>query len=311
MKGANMDNQVATIDTQNYDLMAEVMGIPNEGATSSKSVDTLCRMRIWNQPIMGTVDQDGKKRKMEVVQGGTFRLDDGQKFVYADSITFRPFLQRFRFNRWLPYASPDAKGKKGRFIKSVFTNDYKLFTSSDLMDEDGGFNCGRPSGFIKDWKALPEETRKLITAVKRVRAIFGTVTLNNALNDDGETVDAGSDPVPVVWEIENNNAFKIMGEALQKYRTAGRLFPQHAIEISTEGSPMANGNMLYMPVPAVDLTTEIEIVQPQDSDTLANFQAWVANYNNFVVTSYKKKAPDSVFSPDEEDVIDAFIAVEE
>ena len=309
MKGANMDNQIATIDTKNYDLMAEVMGI--QGATSPKSVDTLCRMKIWNQAIMGTVDQDGKKRKMEVVPGGTYRLDDGQKFAYAESITFRPFMQRFRFNRWLPYAVVDAKGKKGRYLKSVFTGDYKAFTSSDLMDEDGGFNCGRPSGYIKDWEAQPEETRKLITSVKRVRAIFGTVTLNDALNEVGETVDTGSDPIPVVWEIENNNAFKIMGEALQKYSSAGRLFPQHSIELSTEGSPMTNGNMLYMPVPVVDLTTEIEITQPQDSETLANFQAWITNYNNFIVKAYQKKAPNSVFSKDEEDVIDSFITVDE
>ena len=67
MKGANMDNQIATIDTKNYDLMAEVMGI--QGATSPKSVDTLCRMKIWNKAIMGTEDQDGKNRKMEVVTG--------------------------------------------------------------------------------------------------------------------------------------------------------------------------------------------------------------------------------------------------
>tara|TARA_R110002110_G_scaffold96100_3_gene247892 strand:+ start:599 stop:1525 length:927 start_codon:yes stop_codon:yes gene_type:complete len=308
MKGTNMDNQIATIDTKNYDLMAEVMGI--EGATSPKSVDTLCRMKIWNQAIMGTVDQDGKKRKMEVVPGGTYRLDDRQKFAYADTISFRPYMQRFRFNRWLPYATPDAKGKKGRYLKSVFTGDYKTFTSSDLMDEDGGFNCGRPSGYIKDWEAQPEETRKLITSVKRVRAIFGTVTLNNALNEVGETVDTGSDPIPVVWEIENNKAFKIMGEALQKYSTAGRLFPQHSIVLSTEGSPMTNGNMLYMPVPDVDLRTEIEI-QPQDSETLANFQAWIANYNNFIVKSYQKKAPNSVFSKDEEEVIDSFITVDE
>lgn len=308
MKGTNMDNQIATIDTKNYDLMAEVMGI--EGVTSPKSVDTLCRMKIWNQAIMGTVDQDGKKRKMEVVPGGTYRLDDRQKFAYADTISFRPYMQRFRFNRWLPYATPDAKGKKGRYLKSVFTSDYKTFTSSDLMDEDGGFNCGRPSGYIKDWEAQPEETRKLITSVKRVRAIFGTVTLNNALNEVGETVDTGSDPIPVVWEIENNKAFKIMGEALQKYSTAGRLFPQHSIVLSTEGSPMTNGNMLYMPVPDVDLRTEIEI-QPQDSETLANFQAWIANYNNFIVKSYQKKAPNSVFSKDEEEVIDSFITVDE
>ena len=305
-----MDNQIATIDTKNYNLMAEVMGI--QGA-APKSVDTLCRMKIWNQAIMGTVDQDGKKRNMEVVPGGTYRFDDGNKFAYAETVTLRPYMQRFRFNRWLPYSQAEsrANGKKGRYLKSVFTGDYKAFTSSDLMDEDGGFNCGRPSGYIKDWQALPEETRKLITSVKRVRAIFGTVTLNDPVDDNGKSIDTGGDPIPVVWEIENNSAFKIMGEILQKYSTAGRLFPQHNITLSTAGSPMANGNMLYMPVPVVDLTTELDITQPQDSETLANFQTWIANYNNFIMKAYNKKSPGEELDPFTAEVVDSFITVDE
>jgi hypothetical protein len=306
-----MDTQLTTIDTQNYDLMAEVMGIPQDSGTA-RTGDSLCRMRIWNQPVMGTVDQDGKKRKMEVVPGGTFRFDDGTgKYIYAESVTFRPFLQRFRFSRWLPYSAPDSKGKKGRYVKSVFTNDYKLFTTADLIDEDGGFNCGRPAGFVQNWKDLPEDTRKLITSVRRVRAIFGTVHLKNALNENGEAVPTDDKVVPVIWEVENNTAFKIMGELLQKYRTAGHLFPQHEIALTTDGSPMANGNMLYLPVPEVDFTTSVEIVQPDDSDILVLFQSWVTNYNNFIIESHKKKSPDVAFTSDEQNVIDAFITVEE
>ena len=307
-----MDTQISTLDAKNYDLMAEVMGIPQEGNTNTKSNETLPRLRIWNQAIMGPVDQDGKKRKMEVVPGGTYRLDYGSgTYVYAESISFRPFLQRFRFSRWIPYSKVDAKGKKGRYLKSVFTNDYKLFTSSDLMDEDGGFNCGRPSGFIKDWKALPENQRSLITSIKRVRAIFGTVVLHNPMNEAGEPAGAEEESIPVIWEIENNNAFKIMGEALQKYRTAGRLFPQHMIELTTEGSPMTNGNMLYMPVPTVDLTKELDILQDKDSKTLSTFQSWVTNYNNFIVESYKRKANTPVISSDEEEMLETFITVDE
>jgi len=307
-----MDTQISTIDTNNYDLMAEVMGIPQDSRTDTGSGPSLCRMRIWNQPVMGTVNQDGKNRKMEVVPGGTFRFDDGSgNFLYAETISFRPFLQRFRFSRWLPYATPNAKGKKGRFVKSVFTHDYKLFTTSDLMDEDGTFNCGRPAGFVKNWKDLPEESRKLITSVKRVRAIFGTVSLDKAQNAQGEEVSMDGIPVPVIWEIENNTAFKIMGEVLQKYRAAGHLFPQHEINLSTTGAPMANGNMLYQPVPEVDLTKTIDIVQAEDSAVLAAFQTWVKNYNVFILESYKNKSTTSAFTPEEQDTIDAFITVED
>ena len=307
-----MDTQIATIDTNNYDLMAEVMGIPQDTRADTGSGPSLCRMRVWNQPVMGTVNQDGKNRKMEVVPGGTFRFDDGSgNFLYAETIAFRPFLQRFRFSRWLPYATPNAKGKKGRFVKSVFTHDYKVFTTADLMDEDGTFNCGRPSGFVKNWKELPEESRKLITSVKRVRAIFGTVSLDKAQNAQGEEVSMDGIPMPVIWEIENNTAFKIMGEVLQKYRAAGHLFPQHEISLSTTGAPMANGNMLYQPVPEVDLTKTIDIVQAADSAVLAAFQTWVQNYNGFILESYKSKSVASSFTPEEQETIDTFITVED
>ena len=303
-----MDKNLTTIDTKNYDAVAELMGIPQQSA-SKRSGDALVRMRIWHRAIMGSVEKDGKTRQMEVVPGGTYRFDNDGTFIYAETVSFRPFLQRFRFSRWLPYSNPDASGRKGKYIKSAFTHDYKIFTSSDLIDDTGGFNCGRPSGYIKDWKALPDETRKLITSVKRVRTLFGEATLHNPVNDAGESVEMDG-PIPVIWEIENNDAFKILGETLQKYRSSGHLFPQHQLELSTEGSPMVNGNMLFAPVPNLDITKEIDIEQPKDNETLTLFSSWVANYNNFISEAHKDNAKAS-FTNEEEEVIDSFIAVDE
>jgi hypothetical protein len=262
---------------------------------------------------MGTIEKNGKKRQMQVVPEGTFRLDDGTgNFKYCEKLSLRPFLQRYRYNRWLPFSTPDPKGRKGRYVKSVFTNDYKKFNSEDLVDDDGGFNCGRPSGFIKDWKEVPETTRKLITSVKRVRAIFGTITLdeNTAVNEAGEAVPADGRIIPVIWEIENNTAFKLMGEALAKYRNAGRLFPQHEINLSTEGSPMMNGNMLYQPIATVHLSKEVTLKQPEDNDMLMKFSTWVDNYNKYIKEAYEQKATNTTFTAQEEKVIDAFVTVE-
>jgi hypothetical protein len=74
---------------------------------------------------------------------------------------------------------------------------------------------------------------------------------------------------------------------------------------------MANGNMLYQPVPEVDLTQTIDIVQTEDSATLATFQTWVRNYNEFILESHKSKSPTSSFTSEEQDVIDTFITVED
>ena len=101
-----------------------------------------------------------------------------------------------------------------------------------------------------------------------------------------------------------------MGDALAKYREAGRLFPQHEIELETDGSPMVNGNMLYQPLATVHLSKEIELKQPDDNDVLAHFQAWVNNYNNYIKESYDKHSKKNTFSSDQEDIIESFITVE-
>ena len=102
-----------------------------------------------------------------------------------------------------------------------------------------------------------------------------------------------------------------MGEALAKYRQAGRLFPQHNVELLTEGSPMANGNMLYQPVCTVDLTKEVKLSQPEDNDMLMHFQTWVSNYNKYIQTSYEENANNNTLTSEQEDVIEGFITVDE
>ena len=308
----NNTDLVSTIDTSNYALMAEVMGIEQEApGKSAASGDILCRMRLWNKPIMATVEQNGKSRNMDVVPGGSYRFDDGTgKYLYAETVTFRPFLQRYRYSRWIPYSTPDNKGRKGRFVKSVFADNYKSFTSTDLMDEDGGFNCGRPSKYIEDWEALPEDTRRMISSAKRVRAVFGTVVLESAVNEQGETVPSDAVAVPVIWEIEINKAFKSIGDVLQKYGAAGHIFPQHELVLSSEGAPMANGNMLYQPIADLDLTKNIDIAEKEDLETFNKFSTWVKNHNKYIAETYESKAINNPTSEDQE-VIDAFITVED
>jgi hypothetical protein len=61
--------------------------------------------------------------------------------------------------------------------------------NSDMKDNDGGFNCGKPAGYIEDFKALPEKTQELIRQIKRVRVMFGTVELHDVTDAQGNPVD--------------------------------------------------------------------------------------------------------------------------
>ncbi len=59
-----MNTQIVTIDTANYDIVASAMGMQEEQTTRQKSSEALCRLRIWNRPVMGTIEKYGKKRHM-------------------------------------------------------------------------------------------------------------------------------------------------------------------------------------------------------------------------------------------------------
>ena len=64
-----------------------------------------------------------------------------------------------------------------RFVKTVMSDNLNM----DLKDNDGQFNCGKPAGYIADFKALPEKMQDLIRQIKRTRVVFGTVDMVNPI----------------------------------------------------------------------------------------------------------------------------------
>ena len=91
--------QLTTIDTNNYAAMAKAMGIASEANNSKQKSSSLARLRINHSPVMGQTEVKGKMVNMEVVSGGTYKLEipDGETY-YASSIKVRPFMQRFRYS---------------------------------------------------------------------------------------------------------------------------------------------------------------------------------------------------------------------
>ena len=73
-------------------------------------------------------------------------------------------MQRFMYKRFV-MASANAPN---RYVKTVMADNLNI----DLKDNDGGFNCGKPAGYIQDFKSLPEKTQDLIKQIKRVRVVL-------------------------------------------------------------------------------------------------------------------------------------------
>ena len=172
-----MNNNIATIDTDNFAIMSQSMGMTAD-VSQKKQTSTLNRLKISHSPIMGEVEVKGKKTQAALVNGGVYKLDDleNDTSYYSDTVTIRPYIQRFMYKK---YVKPD--NENGFYVKTVMSEGL----NNDLKDNMGGFNCGKPAGFIKDYNALPEKTKQIIKGIKRVRAIFGTVVLNNPVDARG------------------------------------------------------------------------------------------------------------------------------
>jgi len=271
-------NQVA-INT-NFSDMAKLMGMSVDNQQSEKS-STLARLRISHSPIMGEADVNGKTKKVEVVEGGTYRLEipDGPTY-YASKAIIRPFVQRFMYKRFVK----GNENTPNRYIKTVMADNLNI----DLKDNDGGFNCGKPAGYIQDFKALPESMQDLIKQIKRVRVVFGTVELVDPVDASGKSADVEAQ-TPFIWEVENRDAFKSIGTIFTKLGKMRRLPPQHTFAATTAEQSLPNGNSFYLPETALDLQTTLEL-DDATQETLGNFLAWVTNYNQYISNAWDENA---------------------
>ena len=281
--------ELTTIDTNNYAAMAKAMGIANEGSNERKKASTLARLRINHAPVMGEAEVKGKKVNMEVVSGGTYKLEvpDGPTY-YAESIKIRPFMQRFMYKRFVRGMGDQSN----RYVKTVMADNLNI----DLKDNDGGFNCGKPAGFIQDFKSLPEKTQELIKQIKRVRVVLGTVELVNATDASGNEVSV--EETPFIWEIDNRDAFKNVGTAFTKLAKIKRLPVQHIITATTEERTIPTGAVFYLPVVALDVSKTIELTQ-KEQEMFTDFMQWVQNYNEYIINAWQEKA---TMHDDEDDI---------
>ena len=248
---------------------------------------------------MGEAEVNGKTVNMEVIGGGTYKLEvpDGPTY-YAESVKIRPYLPRFMYKRFVR-GSGDAPN---RYVKTVMADNLNI----DLKDNAGGFNCGKPAGYIQDFKALPEKTQELIRQIKRVRVVLGTVQLEGATDGSGNPVDV--EETPFIWEVENRDAFKNVGGAFTQLAKMKRLPVQHLITANTEERKIPTGAVFYLPIVSLDVTKTLELTDHEQT-MFADFMQWVNNYNEYIINAYAEKAS-SRDDEDDEFIVDGLVDIE-
>lgn len=301
---------LTTIDTDNYAEMAKAMGISGEAQKSSKSKSTLARLKISHSPVMGMAEVNKKKVNVEVVEGGTYKLElpDTEQTYYSSEISIRPYMQRFMYKRFVK----GVGDTKNAFVKTVMADTLNI----DLKDTSGKFNCGKPAGYIEDFKALPEDMQNLIRQIKRVRVVFGTVQMTDPVDDQGEPAEIGE--VPFIWEVDNREAFKTIGGPFQTLFQNKRLPVQHRIVAKTVERKLPNGNSYFVPDVDLNLSKPLTI-EESDQTMFADFLEWIENYNEYIISSWTEQSRegDELNSawdlPDEQaqDIVEEFVNIEE
>ena len=295
-----INNEVVTIDTNNFNAMAKAMGISNERSevTDSKKASTLARVRLNHKPVMGAVEVNGKPINAETLSGGSYKVEvpNGPTYLGKSAI-IRPFMQRFMHKRFIP-----AVGNgKANYNKTIMADSLNI----DLKDNFGGFNCGKPSGWIEDFKALPKAQQDLIKSCKRVRVIFGTIELVEPHDETGKPIDL-LEPMPFIWEVDNRDAFKIFGKAFSDLAKAKRLPPQHTMICTSEEVKDASFQY-YLPQVKLDLTKTIEL-DDADQEMFADLMLWVQNYNEYILNEWSTNM--NKHDETDKDLVDDFIDIE-
>ena len=300
---------LVTINTDSYATMAKAMGLPT--STVEKKANTLNRFRIWHNPTMGIGEANGKSVKMEVVEGGLYRLEipgDPSTFYFSEKVEFRPFLQRFMYKKFKQNRNAKDGEKQGGYVKTIMADTLNI----DLKDDDGTFNCGKPTGYVKDFQSLPEATKKLIKEIKRNRVVFGLVKLIDPVKGIDGTEIADLPEYPVIWEIENRDAYKAIGDVFSRFAKSETLPLQHVIKLDgTKENKLNNGGSFYTPIVQLDTTNKIEI-SDSDHKTFGDFLDWVKNYNDGIISKWDTKVSERQDEVSEEDMetVEDFIDVE-
>ena len=288
-------SEVALNQVSQEELM-RLTGMANEvGGSGSKN--KLARLRMWHTPLMGVVDVNGKKKKMEVVEAGQYRLEleDGT-FAYAPEANVRLFMQSFMYKRYISDPS------NSRYVKTLMSDNLNV----DLKDTDGGFNCGKPAGFIEDWNAVPQEMKDLIKSVKRVRALFGEVEMVGAVNEKGDSIDVPN--TPFIWEVDNREAFKTFGDSFKEIAKRNRSFIQFRINVTALEREMNNGQSYFVPKVDVDYSSDLAITD-HVLDMHKSSSEWITQYNDYINSEFTAKAVETLNSADES-LVNEFIDVE-
>ena len=295
-------NEIVTINTENYSVMAKAMGLAGESSDSKSS--NLARLKLQHKNIMGEKEVGDEIEEVVKIKAGSYKLDvPDDTAYYAKEVTIRPFMQRFMYKRFVKNTNAKQGDPLGIFHKTIMADNLNI----DLKDNQGTFNCGKPSGYIKDFASLPADMQNLIKQIKRVRVLFGLITMKDMKTETEGKLTEVKD-LPFIWEIDNREAFKIVGKPFATLSTMRKLPVQHNITALGDPRALPSGDKFYVPKVMLDTTNTITL-SDKDQTTFTDFVSWIENYNTYIMNMWDEKV-NSTMSTEDENTVDQFVQID-
>lgn len=275
-----MSTEVAlSVDGMN---LADAMGFT---ATTPQAQSTLWRVTaVVKQGI------DGKK----IVNTPMFKLRKGDEEVYTESLSMRLFAERQQWTKWDSEANTTQKTVLAQNL------------NNDLKDTLGGFNLGRPTGYVQDWDALPETTKNVMRSVKRTKVFMGMAGAANATNEDGDSVEFSGE-VPFIFDVKNPTSLKSMNAATGALMGKGITPIEHTILLGANQQTMPNGNM-FAEVSA-SLGERVGFTDG-DNETLRDFIAYIERTNSWILSKWDERNIANI-SPEDAAIVGSIVEVQD
>ena len=290
-----MTSTEVTLTTDGRSI-AEMMGL-SKGSSGKRSM--LARFSQIHSPLKGDMEINGKAIRVDVVPAGAYKLlQSDDKVAYAVSPKIRIYAQRMQWTRW--------DSDENTMVKTVLVNNL----TGDLKDNTGGFNAGRPSGYVEDFKSLPKATQELMRNTKRTKVVFGTVVMQGATDEQGNAIEDASiteQEIPFVLDVKSRGSITAVDDIMKSIDRKNALPLQYFLNMGAEMHSMPNGSEYA----TFDITLgdKVDLVEA-DKDILDGFMEWISGMNNYINDTHNEKSGSSGMSANEESIINDIIDVE-
>lgn len=293
-----MTTEIALVsDATNGNDLAAMLGF-NQGNGTQSALPELFQLY---KAVKGEMEVKGRKMTVETVPGGYYAIkmaDDS--VVYGEKVRVRVFMQRYQYQRFEKFEVP-VDGKNGKLFRTVMANS---FQSGDLKDNYGGFNCGRPGGYIKDYDKLQGPLRDIVKNTKRVMVVFGIAELVNPVDQDGNPVE-NPGPTPFFMRVKNPKSYKAVESLTKAAQKMNRLPIHFWAMFGHDFEMLPNGEPNFFFTTALDGQVDLTL---EDQDTVKNFLDWIEYQNRGILMQWDKVHSKDISDEDKE-LVDQFVNV--